>query len=77
MTDVHKIPPVRVAVDPPDLHWYIEGIISGIRQRLAAGWTVEQSLSDLRRLGANPRDLYFCLHAVRILENDKVRSFLF
>jgi len=69
--DMHRIPPSRIVGDPLDSHWHIEAIISGMRQRLAAGWTVDQTLSDLERLGAEPSDLYFCLEAVKILKVDK------
>ena len=71
MIDMHRIPPSRIVGDPPDSHWHIEAIISGMRQRLAAGWTVEQALSELEKLGANPCELYFCLEAVKILKVDK------
>lgn len=73
--DMHRpsYPAARIATDPPDAHWHIEAIISGLRQRLAAGWSVHQSVSDLRRLGAGDSDLYFCLEAVKILEADRAR----
>lgn len=73
--DMHRpsYPAVRIATDPFDTHWHIEAIISGMRQRLAAGWGVHQTVSDLRRLGADDMILYFCLEAVKILEVDRAR----
>jgi len=55
----------------PDSHWHIEAIIRGMRQRLHMGWTLANTLADLRHLGADPNDLYLCLKAVTILESDR------